>query len=86
MALKTNTTINGLGVQDAYVRVDRLFGGKREGWTAVVGVYASEGAAADGTAPLTTFNHSTPYEDGANPYNALYWALSEEVYPESVDA
>ena len=39
MAIKTNYNFKGIEVKDAYIRVDRLWGSSKEGWTALVGVY-----------------------------------------------
>jgi hypothetical protein len=39
MSIKTNYDFNGLNIQDAIIRIDRLWGSSREGWTALVGVY-----------------------------------------------
>jgi hypothetical protein len=39
MAIQTNYNFNGIEVKDAYIRIDRLFGSKREGWNSLVGVY-----------------------------------------------
>lgn len=39
MAIKTNYNFKGIEVKDAIMRVDRLWGSSREGWTALVGVY-----------------------------------------------
>lgn len=39
MAIKTNYNFKGVEVKDAYIRIDRLWGSSRDGWTALVGVY-----------------------------------------------
>lgn len=39
MAIKVNYNFKGIEVKDAYIRVDRLWGSSKEGWTALVGVY-----------------------------------------------
>ena len=39
MSIKTTCNLNGLEVQNAILRIDRLWGSSREGWTALVGVY-----------------------------------------------
>jgi len=39
MAIKTKYNFKGIEVKDAYIRIDRLFGSSKEGWTALVGVY-----------------------------------------------
>ena len=39
MSIKTNYTFKGIKVPEAIIRVDRLWGSSKEGWTALVGVY-----------------------------------------------
>ena len=39
MSIKTNYNFKGIEVKDAVIRVDRLWGSSKEGWTALVGVY-----------------------------------------------
>lgn len=39
MSIKTTYNFKGIEVKDAIIRVDRLFGSSKEGWTALVGVY-----------------------------------------------
>ena len=39
MSIKTNYTFKGIQVPGAIIRVDRLWGSSKEGWTALVGVY-----------------------------------------------
>jgi hypothetical protein len=39
MAIKTKYNFKGIEVKDAYIRIDRLFGSSKEGWTALVGAY-----------------------------------------------
>lgn len=40
MAIKVeNYNFKGIEVKDAIIRVDRLWGSSKEGWTALVGVY-----------------------------------------------
>lgn len=39
MAIKTSYNFKGIEVKDAYVRIDRIWGSSKEGWTALVGVY-----------------------------------------------
>lgn len=39
MSIKTNYDLNGVEITDAVIRVDRLWGSSREGWTSLVGVY-----------------------------------------------
>lgn len=39
MAIKTKYNFKGIQVPEAIIRVDRLWGSSKEGWTALVGVY-----------------------------------------------
>lgn len=83
MALQTALNFKGIDLPAAYVRVDRIFGGKREGWNSVVGVYASAEAAAD-QQPLETYNQATEYVAEASPIALVYAALKLK-YPAAVD-
>ena len=55
MALSANIKFKGIALPSTYIRVDRVFGGKKEGWNSVVGVYASS-ESAETESPLETFN------------------------------
>lgn len=46
MSIKTNYDFNGLNIQDAIIRIDRLWGSSREGWTSLVGVYIEKAVPA----------------------------------------
>lgn len=83
MALQTELNFKGINISAAYIRVDRVFGGKREGWNSVVGVYASAEAAAD-QQPLETYNQPAGYVAEENPIALIYAALKTK-YPEAVD-
>lgn len=74
MALQIAKDFNGIAIPSAYVRIDRIFGGKKEGWNSVVGVYASAEAAID-KAPLETYNQSAEYKPDESPYASVYAAL-----------
>ena len=39
MSIKTTYNFKGIEVKDAIIRVDRLWGSSKEGWTALVRVY-----------------------------------------------
>ena len=39
MAIKATYNFKGIKVPEAIIRVDRLWGSSKEGWTALVGVY-----------------------------------------------
>ena len=40
MSIKTNYNFKGIQVPEVIIRVDRLWGSSKEGWTALVGVYS----------------------------------------------
>jgi hypothetical protein len=46
MSIKTNYNLYNVQIPDAIIRVDRLWGSSKEGWTALVGVYTTETVSA----------------------------------------
>jgi hypothetical protein len=42
MSIKTAYNLNNVQIPDAIIRVDRLSGSSKEGWSALVGVYTTE--------------------------------------------
>jgi hypothetical protein len=42
MSIKTTYDLYNVQVPDAIIRIDRLWGASKEGWTALVGVYTTE--------------------------------------------
>lgn len=79
MAIQANINFSGLIVPTAYVRIDRIFGGKREGWNALVSIYADSAHAADGVTPaLEQFNCATAYDKkNADPYALVYAEIAK---------
>lgn len=61
-------------VKNAYIRVERIWGCKLDGWSAWVHVYAKEGNDQP-AAPV--FSVNAPYVEGQNPFVALYEALEK---------
>jgi len=86
VALTQSITFGGIEIPNAYIRIDRIFGGKREGWNSVVSVYASADAAAT-CEPLKQFNVPTEYPAiEENPYVLLYRAIKGmDEYAEAQD-
>jgi hypothetical protein len=41
MAIKTNYDFNGINIEGATIRVDRLWGSSKEGWNSLVRVYTT---------------------------------------------
>ena len=74
MAVTAATTIKGLQLPNGYHRIDRIFGGKDEGWTALVSVHADETKGG----ALEQYNVSAPYEAGVSPYESLYGVIREK--------
>ncbi|MDR3414226.1 MAG: hypothetical protein P4L87_25240 [Formivibrio sp.] len=84
MAIVTPLNYRGIDLPAAYIRVNRVFGGKREGWNSVVGIYANQAAAAD-QAPLEEFNQAAAYSpDNLNAIDLVYLAL-KVTYPAATD-
>ena len=74
MAITVNKEIKGIQVNNAYIRIDRIFGGKKEGWNSLVGVYAN----AEATEPIEQFNCPAPYDKNeTNPFVIIYGAIKQ---------
>ena len=83
MALSTPLNYRGINIENAYIRVNRVFGGKKEGWNSVVGVYASAEAALT-ESPIEEFNQVADYVADVFPLVAVYEKLKEK-YPVAID-
>ena len=68
-----------LTLPNAYLRIERVVGGKKEGaWNYQVSVYGNKQAAqSDYPPPSISFNLSIPFEDG-NPLKLGYAAIKQE--------
>ena len=42
MSIKTTYNLHNVQIPNAIIRIDRLWGSSREGWTSLVGVYTTE--------------------------------------------
>lgn len=73
MALKMNVSRLGLQIPDAYIRIDRLMGGKRFGWQAEVGIYASHAQHR----PIDVFGVDCAFVDNEHPLATIYRAVKE---------
>jgi hypothetical protein len=82
MSIKTTYNLHNVQIPNAIIRIDRLWGSSKEGWTALVGVYTTETVPAaeavgvegeDGYMPATPettrMNKITDFNRHA-PYNA----------------
>jgi hypothetical protein len=79
MAHVANYFRNGHAIENAYVRVERLWGSKRENWTGLVAVYRNETEATSNVPHIDIFNVTAAYVQDENPFAALYRVL--ETYP-----
>ena len=93
MALQANYNFRGITIQNAYIRIERVFGGKKEGWNSVVAVFPSKPVVpepvidADGNTvtpepvlPIDTFNAGAPYSaDNLNALELIYAKLKTEL-------
>lgn len=68
-----------LTLPNAYLRIEHLSGGKREGyWNYLVNVYGNKQLAqSDYPPPSLSFNMAIPFEDG-NPIKLGYTAIKQE--------
>ena len=77
MAIKTTYNFKNIEVKDAIIRVDRLWGSSKEGWTALVGVYnktieeipkveASEGIEAQDAKTVEVMNKIDEFNFNVN--------------------
>ena len=85
MAIKATVKLSsavGVAVPGVYSRIDRIFGGKKEGWQGVVNFYDPNDTSAP--LPIAARNIAAPYVEGENPYIALYTALAICDYLEDV--
>ena len=68
-----------LTLPNAYLRIERVSGGKKEGyWNYFVNVYGNKQAASqEYPPPSISFNMAIPFEDG-NPIKLGYTAIKQE--------
>lgn len=73
MAIKATYKDGSIEVAGATVRLDRIWGSKKEQWNAWVHVLKNE----SDTDTVSVFSVTAPYVEGENPYVALYAAVSK---------
>lgn len=73
MAITATYKDNTTEIKNAYIRVERIWGCKIDGWSAWVHVYTKEGE----TDAFSIFSVNAPYVDGQNPFEALYRSLEK---------
>lgn len=84
MAILADVSFNDVPVSEAYVKIERIWGSSKEGWSALVSESTSK-ENADKSKNFNTFNFSTPYVEGVNCYTSMYGALKEQKYPSGID-
>lgn len=60
-------------IKNAYIKLDRIWGGKNENWNAWVHIYKNQ---LD-TTPTHVFSVQAQYIEGQNPYDALYGEVAK---------
>lgn len=94
MAIKTDYNFKGIEIKDAVIKVIRIFGSSKEGWSSLVGVYnitieTVPAIEEDGvvTQEATTkevynlideFNHSCEFSELERGYETIYKSLTEK--------
>lgn len=70
-------------INNAYIKVERIWGSKNEGWHCWVGVYKNPNDAAP-CVPL--FSVDAPYIEDESPFKALYAAIGQihQIQPEKI--
>lgn len=84
MALQADVIFNNIPVTQAYVKIERLFGSKKENWGCVL-VYAVNKEAADKGEYFDTKNFYANYVHGEQAYVTLYKAIKEKLHTDAVD-
>jgi len=75
MAIWQAMIVKGAVLPAAYIRIDRVFGGKAEGWSSLISIYASK-ESAEIEEPLKQINMSVPFNpEIMNPFKLLYDAM-----------
>jgi hypothetical protein len=91
MSIKTTYNFHNVSIHNAIIKIDRLWGSSKEGWTSLVGVYTTEIVPAVDGQPETTrmnkitdFNRHVPYKADERGYVTSYEALMAEFGGEAV--
>lgn len=80
MAVKTNYDFKGILVEDAIIRVDRIFGSSKEGWDSLVTVSIQNKENPENfvLGEIERFNFQAPFDKGERGYATVYKALMEK--------
>ena len=73
MAIKTTYNYKGLEVNEAIIRVERLFGSSKDGWDSLVKVYNK-----DYSNPIDEFNFKSEFKEEERGYITIYKSLTEK--------
>lgn len=57
-----------INIKNCYVKIERIWGSKNEGWNAFISVLKNK----DSVINSSIFSISAPYKDGENPFTILY--------------
>jgi hypothetical protein len=78
MALLSDVDFAGLKLTKCYIRIENISGSKRNGWSGLAKIYATEAAAADlaKLEPIKEFSVNASYDETKpNPFEVLYEAV-----------
>lgn len=73
MAIRATYDNGSTRVVSAVIKLDRIWGSKKEQWNAWVHVFANDSDSV----PMDVFSVTATYVEGENPYVALYGAVSQ---------
>lgn len=74
MAVLVKNYKHGSLTLDLYVKIDRVAGGKKEGWGALLSSYPSKADSDEGQGVLRQFNldQNAPYTENEHPFKSVY--------------
>jgi len=81
MGIKADYTTPSKSINGALIRLDRIWGSKKENWNAWVHVYEK----STKNVPTLVFSVQAPYVEGQNPYEALYAEVSNLSFLSNVE-
>lgn len=73
MSIKTNYNFKGIEIENAIIRIIRIFGSSKEGWNSLVGIYST---TKDAENLIEEFNHKVEYNENENVYETIYNSLT----------
>jgi hypothetical protein len=72
MAISGRFEYRGVVAENAYLRIEEVEGGKKNGWRGMVKVYYNQDCANHSLNVITMFPIFAPYESEVFPYQPLY--------------